>query len=436
MYEESQFIELKEKVTKDLKKEIVAFANSNDGTIYIGIKDDGTIIGVKNAKKDIEAISSIIHDNIKPDLTLNTKLYTEKINNLDIIVIKIYEGSNKPYYISEKGLKPSGVYIRLGNTSIQSTTESIKKLIIENDSDSFEEKTSLNQELHFKYLNEIFNKNNIELDNNKLKSLHIMNSDNLYTNLGLLLSDECPYEIKLAIFNGTNNFEFQNRKELSGSILKQINDTLDYFDLCNKLHSKIKDWIRIDNYDYPKVALREALLNAVTHRDFNYSGSILISVYIDHIEILSIGGLVKGITIKDIYNGVSQTRNPFLANIFYRLKLVESFGTGIKKICDSYKEYQDKSPLIISTNNSFKISLYNTNYKEELDIENIYGGCSIQEKTIIRYLKNNNFLNRSIAESILNLSKTRTNNILKNMMENEIIYKRNTGKNTYYQLKK
>jgi ATP-dependent DNA helicase RecG len=81
MYEESQFIELKEKVTKDLKKEIVAFANSNDGTIYIGIKDDGTIIGVKNAKKDIEAISSIIHDNIKPDLTLNIKLYTEKINN-------------------------------------------------------------------------------------------------------------------------------------------------------------------------------------------------------------------------------------------------------------------------------------------------------------------------------------------------------------------
>ena len=436
MFEENQFTELKLKVTKDLKKEIVAFANSNDGTIYIGVDDNGKVIGLKNAKKDLETISSMIHDNIKSDLTLNTKLYIEKINKKDIIVIKIFEGDNKPYYISEKGLKPAGVYLRFGNTSIQATEEGIKKLLIESNSKSFESNNSQSQNLHFDYLIDAFKKINVTLDNNKFKSLHILNSDNLYTNLGLLLSDECPYEIKFAVFNGSNKFEFQERKEFTGSIIKQANDVYEQIAIYNKNHGKIDGLVRVDTKDYPEYALREALLNAIIHRDYNFSGSILISLFNDHLEITSLGSLVNGITMNDIHNGVSQPRNPFLANIFYRLKYVECFGTGIRRICDSYKSYPDKSPIFINSDNSFKISLYNINYDNEFDPRNVYGGTSMQENVLIRYLKMNNFLNRITAESLLGLSKTRTNGILKNMINNGILYRNDSGKNTYYQLKK
>ena len=107
MYNEDQKTELKVELTKDIKKEIVAFANTNDGTIYIGIDDDGRIVGLTDAEKDLEALSGMIREGIKSDLTLYTKIYIEKINNKDIIVVKVSEAPNKPYYLSDKGLRKS-----------------------------------------------------------------------------------------------------------------------------------------------------------------------------------------------------------------------------------------------------------------------------------------------------------------------------------------
>lgn len=433
MYIEDQKTELKVELTKDIKKEIVAFANTNDGIIYIGIDDSGNVIGLKNANKDLESLSGMIREGIKSDLTLYTKIYIERIENKDIIIVKVSEAPNKPYYLSDKGLKTSGVYLRHGNVSVQANEEVIKKLLIESNSNSFENNISNIQDLHFNYLREIFKRHNIEIDDNKFKTLNITNLNNEYTNLGLLLSDECPYSIKCAIFNGNNKLEFKDRKEFTGSVLKQANDTFEYLDLYNKTKGKIIGLERIDTKDYPEYALRESLLNAIIHRDYNFTGSILISLFDDHFEITSLGGLVKGLSIEDLYNGVSESRNPNLANIFYRLKYVESFGTGIGRIIESYKEY-DKEPLILNSENVFKVTLYNVNYIKDKNIKILPTNLT-QEEQIVEYLKRNNKINRIIVESLLEISKTRANDILNNMINNNILVQTGTGKNTYYVLK-
>ena len=433
MHREDQETELKVELTKDIKKEIVAFANTNNGTIYIGIDDNGKIVGLKQAEKDLEALSGMIREGIKFDLTLYTKIYIERVEDKDIIIVKVSEAPNKPYYLSDKGLKSSGVYLRHGNVSVQANEEVIKKLLIESNSNSFENNVSNIQDLHFEYLKNIFKNHNIEIDDNKFKALNIVNLNNEYTNLGLLLSDECPYSIKCAIFNGTNKLEFRDRKEFTGSVLKQVNDTFEYLDLYNKTKGKIVGLERIDTKDYPEYALRESLLNAVIHRDYNFTGSILVSLFDDHFEITSLGGLVKGISIEDLYNGVSESRNPNLANIFYRLKYVESFGTGIGRIIESYKEY-DKEPLISNTQNTFKVTLYNVNYVDKNNIKILPTNLT-QEEQIIEYLKKNNKINRLIVESLLDVSKTRANDILNKMINDNILIQNGTGKNTYYVLK-
>lgn len=430
MFKEDQVVELKVELTKEIKKEIVAFANTNPGTIYIGIDDNGNVVGLKDSKKDLEALSGMIRDGINSDLTLYTNIYVKKIDDKDIIIVKINDTPNKPYYLVEKGLKPSGVYLRHGNTSIQASEEVIKKLILDNNS-SFENNISNDQDLHFEYLKNIFAKHNIEVSDNKFKTLNIMTLDNKYTNLGLLLSDECPYSIKCAIFNGNNKLEFRDRKEFTGSVLKQINDAFDYLDLFNKTKGEIIGLERIDTRDYPVYSIRESLLNAVIHRDYNFTGSVLVSLFDDHLEITSLGGLVKGLNITDIYSGISESRNPNLANIFYRLKYVESFGTGINRIIDSYKPYKGKEPLILNTDNSFKIILYNVNYINDNNNNN----KETKEDKIINYLNKNEKINRITVESLLNLSKTSSNDILNKMVNNNILIKVGTGKNTYYTLK-
>ena len=118
--------ELKEVLTSELKKEVVAFANTCDGTIYIGINDKGEVIGVENSDDVIERASASIRNAIKPDVTMYVTLNIEDIEDKKVVVIKVQRGASRPYYIGEKGLKPSGVYIRQGNSSIPASEEYIR----------------------------------------------------------------------------------------------------------------------------------------------------------------------------------------------------------------------------------------------------------------------------------------------------------------------
>lgn len=146
------------------------------------------------------------------------------------------------------------------------------------------------------------------------------------------------------------------------------------------------------------------------------------------------GGLIDGITMKEIFKGVSSSRNPNLANIFYMLGYVESFETGIGRIMDSYIEFE-KKPIFDATENTFSITLPNMNYEVTSNKSNIISSSLSQEDIIVNYLKEYNKINRNETEKLLNISKTIAYQIIDNMLEKNIIKKENIGKNTYYVLK-
>ena len=175
------------------KKRNYAFANVNGGKIYIGVDDDGNVLGIKDVDENLQALTGMINEGIKPSLIEYTQIKVEPYDNKDIIVVDIQSGPNKPYYLSDKGLKSSGVYLRHGSSSVQASFEVIRKMIFEHSGLRFEETISKNQNLTFKYMDSKFKENNIIFEENKYKILNIVNENGKYTNLGLLLSDQCSY---------------------------------------------------------------------------------------------------------------------------------------------------------------------------------------------------------------------------------------------------
>lgn len=434
MYKENEITELKRELTKDIKKEIVAFANTKGGTIYVGIDDNGKAVGVKDSKKDIESITNMINRGIKPDLTLFTNVYAKAIDGKEVIIIEVQSAPDKPYYLSEKGLKSSGVFIRHGSSSIPASNEAIRMLFQQNTNINFENEESKNQDLHFSYLINSFKNHGINLNKANMKTLNIINTKNKYTNLGLLLSEENPFTIKCAIFDGTNNMNFRDRKEFAGSILNQVDEVFKYLDLFNRIKGTIKGLKRIDQKDYPDYAVRESLLNAVVHRNYNYNGSIIVSMYDDRIEIVSLGGLVSGLSLDEIYDGVSQLRNPNLVNIFHRLEYIESFGTGIVRILESYEQY-DKKPIFKDTQNTFRVILSNTNYNEVIKENVVINDSLSQEEKILQFIKEHIVITRKEAEELLGLSKTRTYEILNKLVAHGVLQKNGESHATFYTIK-
>ena len=430
MYVESETLELKQELTKNIKKEIVAFANSKGGTIYIGITDTGEILGLKNIKSDIESLSGMIREGIIGNLTTYTDIEIKEIDKKDVIELHITSAPEKPYYLADKGLKSSGVYIRHGSSTIQATDEIIRKMLIESSKKSFEEEISNVQELTFDYANEIFKKRNIEFSNEKFKSLKMI-TDNKFNNLALLLSDQNPYTVKCAIFDGTNKTLFKDRKELSGSYLKIVEDAFYYMNLSNHINSTFNGLQRIDKKDYPDFSIREALLNAIIHRDYYFNGSILLSIFDDRIEINSTGGLISTLSLNDVYNGISESRNPNFAEIFHRLNYVENYGTGIGRIINEYQGSKLK-PIIELSENVFKITLPNLNYIESN--KNEFNNMT-QEEIITKYVKEKTKITRLEVEKLLDIGNTRSKQIINKLLEDHILIKKGTGKNTYYVLK-
>ena len=430
---ESFNVELKEILTSELKKEVVAFANTCDGTIYIGISDNGEIIGVENSDDIMERAGASIRNSIKPDLSMYIMLNVEQIENKNVVVIKVQRGASRPYYIAEKGLKPSGVYIRQGNSSVPASEEYIRQMIKETDGDSFEELRSLNQELTFKYADNIFKNANINFGNIQKKTLGIIGEDNLYTNLGLLLSDQCLHTLKIAVFEGKEKGIFKDRKEFKGSLLKQITDAFKYIDFLNKTKATFEGLIRKDERDYPVEAIREALLNAVVHREYSFGASTLINIYEDRMEFVSLGGIVSGISLEAVMLGVSQSRNEKLADVFYRLRLIEAYGTGIQKIFSNYEKYGIK-PIFKTEIGAFLVVLPNVHFtigekineREQLKLSEEY-------EEILAFLKTGTKSRREIQEYI-KVSQTKIITILKKLQKLNLIEKVGKGKNTEYDI--
>lgn len=420
---ENENIEFKVQATDEIYKEVIAFANTDGGTIYIGINDDGNADGLDNVDETYTRVTNGIRDAIMPDVTLFVR-FTLQENR--IIKISVSEGSSKPYYLKSKGLKPSGVYVRQGTSSVPASFEQIRMMIKESDGDIFEEMRSLKQELTFEKAKSAFTKYGVEFSDIKYRTLGITNPEGTtYTNLALLLSDQCCHTTKIAVFADESNTKFKDSKEFGGSVLKQLEESFSYLMLCNNNPAELKGLTRIEHPDYPEEALREALLNAIVHRDYSFSGSIIINVNYKEIEFISLGGLLPGLSSDDIHSGISQPRNRKLADVFHRLRLIESYGTGIRRIYSLYSE-NPVQPRIEITTNTFKIVLPNLNTNTVSD------SVSEQEQLILDYITDNGSITDAEIQELLNIKLTRTYAIMKAMREKGLIKQHGRGSEKKY----
>ena len=313
-----------------------------------------------------------MHDAIKPDLTMFLHYETLEEDGKKVVAVSIQRGTERPYYIAKKGLRPEGVYVRQGYSSVPATDSAIRQMIKETDGDHFEEMRSLNQELTFEAAQKEFELRDIEFGSQQMQTLKMIDKEGIYSNLGLLLSDQCVHTIKVAGFQGKEQEVFKDRREF-----------------------------------------------------------------------VSVGGLVPGMELEDIMVGLSVCRNQNLANVFYRLKLIEAYGTGMRKIIRAYKN-QEAQPVIESTKKAFKIILPNINMESEekkILSEQITLNKQLEEKTeklqnreseILEYIKMNGDITRADAEELLGISASTTLRIIKKMVEDGILLKQGKARNAKY----
>jgi len=443
-YTETERVELKKEFTKDVVKEIVAFANTQGGKIYIGIDDEGQVIGTKDIDINIEKLSSMIKDKIKPLVLNYISIEKIKIESMEIIEIEVQQGDGKPYYLAEKGMKPSGVYMRLGTSSIPVSESNIRKMIIDNQGLTYETTRSLNQNLTFDYFLSQFKSMDVIVEKNNMRSMGLVDEELLYSNLALLMSDQCPHIIKVAIFKDDDKMTFRFRKEFNGSLLKQLNDVFEFIETQNNMVTVYDGLKRRDSYDYDLSSIRETLVNAIVHRDYGISGSIFVNMYNSFVEFISIGSLPGGMTYEDIVQGVSKPRNEKLAQIFYRLNLIESFGTGIRKIINAYKNYE-KKPEFVETPNAFIVRLPKFKYdnevvKESQDDYNClplnYLDDDALKRDIMLLVEKIGYITRREIQSRYGFSQTKSGMLIRQLESEGIIIRNGSGKNTYYVLTK
>ena len=436
-YQESETVELKSVVVDDIKKEIIAFANSDGGTLYIGVRDDGKVVGVDDSDVTALQISNMVRDSIKPDITMFLHYKTIEEGGKEIIEITVQRGTDRPYYIAKKGMRPEGVYVRQGYSSVPATDTAIRRMIKETDGDSFETMRCLDQKLTFEFTEKEFQFRKVEFGPQQIRTLKLVDNDGLYSNLALLLSDQNPHTVKVAVFQGTKQMIFKDRREFGGSLMKQMNEVYEYIDFRNQTRATIEKLSRIDVRDYPVIAVREALLNLLVHRDYSFSASALISIYDDRIEFVSIGGLMPGIDLEDVLAGLSVCRNQNLANVFYRLHLIEAYGTGLTKIMEAYEGTSEK-PVISTTKNSFKIILPNINkkYETQTAIENTLS-MPVSEsdnnvQRVLDYIREHGSITRPETEELLGISASTASRLIRKMVKTGLLLQNGRARNSRY----
>lgn len=440
MLVENKTTEFKREYVEDIKNTIVAFANCDGGTLYIGVDDDGTVCGVDYVDGTMLRVTNAIRDAVRPDITMFVECRNDVMDEKSIVCVTVQRGTARPYYLHGKGIRPEGVYVRQGASTVPATDAVILNMIKETSGDSYETARSLDQNLTFDKSADFFKKRKVEFGKAQMRMLHLIGGDNTYTNLAFLLSEQCTHMIKLAVFEGSKKSVFRDRRELSGSLLEQLEEAFDYIDRYNRTRAEFSGLDRLDTRDYPPEAIREALMNAIVHRDYSFSGATLISIFEDRIEFVTIGGLMNGITLDDVKLGVSVLRNQYLANIFYRLRLIEAYGTGILKINECYDDYAVK-PIIETTGNAFKITLPNTNFHvEEQKVPyalKTNGFTSVTKKeermnAVLGLCRRKGSIVRSDVETELGVSQSTAILLLRELTDDGVLIKKGKAKNLRY----
>jgi len=378
--EESKNLEFKEKLNSKNKKKvlqtIVAFAKLGGGNIIFGVSDSKEIIGIEDPFSLEEQIANMVYDTVSPVIRIDTLFVTQEGKTL--VIVKVPMGIATPYYITSLGIT-NGTYIRVGSTTRLADDEVIRALELKKQNVSYDSRPDYRktcQDIDFEMAKKWFrDKKGIEITEDHLFMLKILvkENDNVYpTVAGLLLfpAQEFPdfnrAKIRCAKFKGTEGGIFIDKAEYRGSVLEQISKTLSFIKSNIKLEASIGEIYREEKYEYPLSALREAVINAVVHRDYMKKGrDIRVGIYDDRIEIINPGELPATFSVEDIGNiDFSELRNHVLGRVFSELGLIEQWGLGFKKIIKECTQYGIDRPIFLEEARNFKVTFKSASYEK------------------------------------------------------------------------
>ncbi|QVJ96044.1 RNA-binding domain-containing protein [Mycoplasma mycoides] len=442
---------------------VSAFANTKGGKIFVGINDNNQIVGLEDPQTILENISEAIKTKIDP----NPEFYCEieEHNGLKFIIVSILKGEQTPYrYLTKKA---DAAYIRSGNQSIKASTNQLRNLMFRGTKESFD---TLKTKIHWKEAN--FKSLNLELKKigQQANTVHQLTSlglvkDEFLTYAGALIADNefiKSSKIHNTRWNGNDKTNSDivslKTKEYKGSLIDIFLKTEQFIDDYNSIMWKKTDTKRIDYVDYPFLAVREALVNALIHRDYSIDGSqIDVDIYDNRIEIISPGGMFDGTNIQEVptWAVVSRRRNEAIADIFWRINYMEKRGSGLGKIIELYASQHnytnDLKPIFMSNEHLFKVILWNLNYKKDnlfkSDKRNLFENKmdikvadltdkidKSQDEIVLDYIKSVSSFTRKDIEKVANVKRTRANQIINNLLEEHKIVRVNGGRSTKYKV--
>lgn len=433
---EGYHIEFKEKVSHNLDREIVAFANASGGEIYLGVNDDGQITGVGLSN----SLSSQVYDiarNCDPSIQITLKPYKSQ----KVLAILVAEGTNKPYKCKD------GFFLRVGPSSQKLKRDEIVSLINDSGKIHFDEAVNqrfqLPKDLSSDQLKQYLERCGIEnsfAETDVLLSLNLAQkskTDLQLTNTAALFFAKKPQQlfpeayITAVRYKSNDRFDILDKKDFLGSPIEQIEQSLEFvirhMDVAVSF-SKIKRGTtaaREDVYDYPIIAVREAIINAVTHRDYLYDGAhIYIHMYPNHIDIENPGGLYHGITVDDLGKR-SVRRNRLIADLLHRAGYIERIGSGFDRMRKVLADNQNP-PLEVTATNFFNIRFYKRSKDHDLN------KFTPRQLSIYQLFQEREVLTKREIANILQISEDSVIRDLKVLLGSRLIRKEGVGKATKY----
>ena len=337
---ETNRIEYKRELTEDLdlEKEVIAFLNYHEGgIIYFGVDKTGQVVGVADIDGDMLKIKDRIRKNIMPSPMGLFDVSVETMEGIKVIKVFIASGSEKPYYKAKYGMTAKGCYIRVGTAADPMTIDQIESLFSRRVRNSIRNILSPRKDLTFTQLRIYYEEKGLSLNDNFLRSLELLTDDGQLNYAAYLLADENGNSMKLAKYAGTDRYELISNNEYGYCcLLTATQKMLDKLDVENKVSSVITPTGRHDTPQWNKIAIREALINAVVHNNYSYGSPPKVELFSDHLEITSIGRIPDGLSRDDFFNGVSMPRNKELMRVFRDVEMVEALGSGMLRIMRTY----------------------------------------------------------------------------------------------------
>lgn len=365
---------LKQPELKTLAKAIVGFANARGGQVFLGVEDDGTPSGVgtpKHADDLMRQIVEICQMQVHPALWCPLQKL-ETAGKLLLVIDVPAASPDRPYRADHV------FYIRDGSMTREATRDELVRMLHSQDV-HFDETpidgaaaTDLDEAAIDTFLRSLYDPGAPGRRAHYLRALKCLDASGTPTVAGLLLFGREPERwfpdarISAVRFPGDRfSSELADRKEIGGTLLAQLDAALLFFQRAAPAPARIEGWERVEK-GIPERALREAIVNAVTHRDYRAASQIRIFVFQDRVEIVNPGLLLNQLTLDSIrLGGISQRRNPVLASILARARRRESVGMGVPEMIDLMTEQGLPEPEFDLQGGHFRVVLRSAAAEEE-----------------------------------------------------------------------